>query len=533
MTRVIVALLLSGVSALSQACGLFQDRFDGETPSDWTPCIDVSIEAPTSVLVTVQSGVNEDRQNFTEAVIAPQPGFVLRRSQVTTDCAAGLAWENNVVRIEPVTSPCQLQVDDPTFAPNPDTGITRCSSVDVLGDCPIAGYPGQDAERGLYLLDDRIKVGSGVGSRDFTKLDETGQPLPAEASVWACVRDNQTGLVWEHKVNDNTSIHHLIHTFSWFSEDNDVNGGGPGTQDGGSCNGLISCDTAGLISALNDKTLCGREDWSLPSPTELSSLLHWSEANINSIMLIGDSSFFPHRSPGPHWSFVPSSEGFAYAVNTAALDSSNGGNIASDSKNTGRAALLVSRQDAPQLAAASNQPPANTCDLGFTATAPSHYFTILEDESLVRDERTGLVWQRCKVSQSWNSATQTCDDPPEGVSVFTWKEAFETANAMSSGWRLPTRHEAVTIIEFCNSAPPVNLQVFPNTKPFSSGSLGRKWTSSPNIQPVSFGETPSPNRAWIVELAGRGRILGRGDLNQMTNNYYLRLVRDDVPLTEP
>lgn len=531
-----MAALLCGAASTSHACGLFQDRFGSDAPAGWIQCIDVSIDAPASVLVTVQTGLNEAGQNFTEAVIAPQPGYVLQRAHVTTDCAAGLVWENNTVRIDPVTAPCQLQIAEPAFAINPDTGIAQCGSVNALADCAIAGYPGQDAETGLDLLDGRVKAGSGVDSRDYTKLDAHGRPLPEDASVWSCVRDNLTGLVWEHKVNNADSIHHVNHTFSWYSEDAATNGGANGTLNNGNCRDLISCDTAGLVAAVNDIELCGRSDWSLPSPAELSGLLSWSD--VNAASLIGDATFFPHRSTVRHWTFVPNADISAYGVVASTRDNASGGLIGSDSRSTGRAALLVSRQDAPQPPAASNPPPSNACQEGFPATTPSHYFSIVGDGSLVRDQRTGLIWQRCMLGQSWNEADQTCDDPSDGVALFTWQQALQAADdATPSGWRLPNRHEAATIIEFCNSEPPINQQVFPNTTSrLPGGAAGKQWTSSPNIQRPAPSTAPTPNRAWYLELAARGRIAsqtgGTPPPNLMTNAYYVRLVRDDLPPTE-
>ena len=497
----------------------------------------VSVATPDAVSVTAESGLNEDGENFSEFTILPDFGHILRRSQVSTDCGADLVWQNNTVRIEPVTADCNLVIEAPRFSPMPDTGITTCSSENALADCPIDGYPGQDGEHGLDSFDDLIKIGSGAGSRDFTKLDADGEPLPANASNWSCVRDNQTGLVWERKINNSDSIHHFLHTFTWYNEDAATNGGGAGTTDGGDCEGLVDCDTSGLVAAVNEKELCGRTDWSLPSPVELSSLLSW--ASITSSSLMGDANYFSNVLTSAHWTFIPRSADFATVVNFGSTDNGNGGLLGSDPKGTRRPALLVSRKSVPLPPVASNSPPPNSCDDGIPSAVPSESFSILSDDSLVRDERTGLIWQRCMLSQTWNSANQDCENPTDGVTRFTWQEALQAAAAETpSGWRLPNRHEAATIMEFCNQAPPINQEVFPNTVATFSGTSvwANEWTSSPNIQRPAFNDASTPNRAWSTELVARGRIASlRGVApppSAMTNAYHVRLVRDDVPFTE-
>lgn len=526
----LAALCMSAPTAY--ACGVFQDRFERNGPAGWPACIDVSVDAPETVSVITQSGVNDDRQNFSEVTILPDFGHILRRSQVSTTCGAELVWQSNKVRIEPVTEACDLIIGAPRFSPMPDTGITTCSSETELADCSIEDYPGQDGQHGLDSLDDLIKIGAGAGSRDFTKLGADGEPLPANASNWSCVRDNQTGLVWERKVNIFFSIHHVNHTFTWYNEDDATNGGGAGTKNGGICGESFDCDTSGLVNRVNSNEFCGRTDWSLPSPVELSGLLSWVSIASS---LVSDSDYFSNMSGGAHWTSVPFSKDFAVAVSLSSLDTSNGGQIDFDSKAIGRRTMLVSRKSAPAPREASNSPPRNSCDDYIAEAVPSESFSILSDDSLVRDERTGLIWQRCMLSQTWNSAKQDCENPTDGVTRFTWQEALQAAAAETpSGWRLPNRHEAATIIEFCNQSPPINQQVFPNTVPIFSNTnaWAHKWTSSPNIQRESSSIAPTPNRAWHLEMASRGRLRGRGDLQKMTEAYHVRLVRDDVPFTE-
>jgi hypothetical protein len=80
----------------------------------------------------------------------------------------------------------------------------------------------------------------------------------------------------------------------------------------------------------------------------------------------------------------------------------------------------------------------------------------------VTDDETKLVWQR---------------NVPSGA--YTWDAAKThcrslTLGGFSSGWRLPTRVELVTIVDFTRYNPAINFAAFPDT-PSSSF-----WSSSPH-----------------------------------------------------
>ena len=90
-----------------------------------------------------------------------------------------------------------------------DTGITKCVFFSIFADCTEGiGSIGswfdhnQDAEVGRdYLATNGqlTKVGAGIAGFDFTKISAAGEKLPATATAWSCVLDNQTGLMWEIK----------------------------------------------------------------------------------------------------------------------------------------------------------------------------------------------------------------------------------------------------------------------------------------------------------------------------------------------
>lgn len=184
-----------------------------------------------------------------------------------------------------------------------DTGITDCTDYASILPCPVAGFPRQDAEMGrdaAALAGQLDKKGGGHAGFDYTKLDGAGKPLPAGATAWACVRDNVTGLVWENKTADG-GLRDYRNTYSWYNPNSAINGGDPGTQNGGSCSGS-ACDTYAYAKAVNAKKLCGFSAWRLPSRGELYSLMDSSIASPGPMI---DDNYFANTPSAMFWSASP------------------------------------------------------------------------------------------------------------------------------------------------------------------------------------------------------------------------------------
>jgi len=184
-----------------------------------------------------------------------------------------------------------------------DTGIDWCAyDRGINQDCPLNGFPGQDADYGrdAQAREGTLsKVGGGAAGFDFTRLDASGNEVTASATEWSCVRDNHTGLVWEVKTTDG-GLHDQSNTYSWYNPDMTANGGEPGTQDGGSCTGS-DCDTHGFAQTVNQETLCGGSDWRLPTKMELISIVHRGRVNPSI-----DANYFPNTPASDFWSARPS-----------------------------------------------------------------------------------------------------------------------------------------------------------------------------------------------------------------------------------
>jgi hypothetical protein len=132
----------------------------------------------------------------------------------------------------------------------------------------------------------------------FTKLDASGNALPASATEWSCVRDNVTGLTWEVKT-DNGGIHDKDNTYRW---------GGKTAL--GSGYGTYYDDWDSLVDGSNAEALCDFTDWRVPTRKELANLA--SRDRYNPAI---DTDYFPNTGAASFWSSSPSAYGSDYAWN--------------------------------------------------------------------------------------------------------------------------------------------------------------------------------------------------------------------------
>lgn len=199
-----------------------------------------------------------------------------------------------------------------------DTGVLWGATYPSGNNTSCAGssVDGQDCSHGRDALVQTgavVKVGTGVAGFDFSKVSNSGATLPPNAALgtnptdWACTLDNVTGLLWE--VKQATGLHSQAHTYSWFNSNAQSNGGQAGTSSGGVCETLGRCDTEKFVADVNAESLCGFNDWRMPTAKELLSIVDYGVTT-----RIVDTAFFPdlvgakpYSNPPPlFWAGTPS-----------------------------------------------------------------------------------------------------------------------------------------------------------------------------------------------------------------------------------
>jgi hypothetical protein len=148
-----------------------------------------------------------------------------------------------------------------------------------------------------YVSGNLQKTGTGPVSMDYTKLGGDGLPLAIQDQAWSedgiqeqgtswdCVRDNVTGLVWERKTL--SGLRAETDRYFPFEEQEYIAANEPVPQELGwkECTGALTldpdmqCTAQTYIDKINASGLCGRTDWRLPTPMELSDLTVYTEGS--------------------------------------------------------------------------------------------------------------------------------------------------------------------------------------------------------------------------------------------------------------
>ena len=204
-----------------------------------------------------------------------------------------------------------------------DTGIDSFAD-DSKNNLTVepATHPGQDAGIGRDAAAKAgvlTKVGGGSKGFDFTKIANDGTELPASAALdanakdWACTRDNVTGLMWEVKTT--SGLRSQDHSYTWYNSDPATNGGSAGTVSGGTCFASGRCDTAKYVADVNAAGLCARNDWRMPTRSELRSIVDLGRTDTAI-----DTVWFPNTPASFFWSASAFAfdSGFAWSVDGSA-----------------------------------------------------------------------------------------------------------------------------------------------------------------------------------------------------------------------
>lgn len=312
-----------------------------------------------------------------------------------------------------------------------DTNITQCANQDQSGlPCPIDDFPRQDADYKTPF--------------NYTKLTTTGQEAPANATDHACVRDNTTGLIWEVKTID--GLHGKDNTYTWD-------------------------ETEEFVQDVNTEKLCGFDDWRLPNPQELVSIVDYSGITPGI-----DAEYFPNTKGTNYWTgtldlfkdpYYDTDDVVRYMV----VDFGSG-NFSSISKPGIVTAVLKDIALAVRLVRGNRLEPQFNKD---------------NNNQTITDQSTGLMWSKCPDYLTY------CNT--QYFNYKTWQQALQLAKnshlAGHNDWRLPNVKELLSLVDYSKSFPSINSDIFPEMIPLPV------WTASP------IGDSSS---SWIINF-DFGRVM--------------------------
>ena len=116
---------------------------------------------------------------------------------------------------------------------------------------------------------------------------------------------------------------------------------------------------------------------------------------------------------------------------------------------------------------------AQTCQSNIKNKTPDSRYQLLSNGSEVKDLKTGLIWQRCSLGQTWDGTTCTGT-----ASQYTWQQV-QAAKDAGNGLTLPNIKELSSLANRACYNPAINDTFFPNTPFDSSTYYGAYWSSSP------------------------------------------------------
>jgi Protein of unknown function (DUF1566) len=230
--------------------------------------------------------------------------------------------------------------------------------------------------------------------------------------ITSCVKDNVTGLIWEGKEASGLRAGSNAYT--------NYDSAYYGTQ----AQMDAVTNTYGYVNYVNSISLCGYNDWRIPSKNELQGIVDYGKFNPAISVL-----WFPN-TPTPYGATWSSTA--RYEVNHQAwwvdFHAGHSESYALDAFH--RAVPYKVRLVRGQENGAGNY---NACPRFSTNSR----FTL--SGSYIQDNVTGLVWERCFVGQNWINGM--CSGSASTVS-------HEQAMALAKdriGWRIPTIKELGSI----------------------------------------------------------------------------------------
>jgi len=358
------------------------------------------------------------------------------------------ATYNVSIGLNPLNQLCELSNGSGTANANVRNISIVCRDT-LLNDTGVSagqdGSTGRDASAAAGIL---AKVGAGRVGFDFSRVCSSGEvagsgscpssPTRGDgANEWACTRDNVTGAYWQVRTES------ADHPWSEVGQ--------PAT-------------------AANTAMLCGRDDWRLPTPVELSGIV---DSGAVAAAVAIDTGLFPDTAAVAYWT---STESVQDPASSWVVEFDNGAVGIASQANAARVRLVSGEQ----------------IEADFSFEAPN----------VLVDGRSGLMWLSTSQTGTWEAA----------------QAAAAGVNANSPGghsdWRLPNRNELGSLVDRLQRGPAADAGVVAGFAPALAPS--GYWTSS-----AFSAAAGTPANAWVVDF-GEGDILP----SAVGNNRRIMLVRN-------
>ncbi len=150
------------------------------------------------------------------------------------------------------------------------------------------------------------------------------------------------------------------------------------------------------------------------------------------------------------------------------------------------------------------------CIASIPASSPSSRFADNTDGT-VTDMRTGLMWMRCSLGQTWSGSSCTGT-----AAQYVWADALALAQSSTfaghGDWRVHNVKELMSIVERQCAYPAINSEIFPATTNWYY------WTSSPNV-------SGNVANAYTVSFSQGTDVPDAKSSADSMRHYHARLVR--------
>lgn len=234
------------------------------------------------------------------------------------------------------------------------------------------------------------------------------------------------------------------------------------TWTGSSCSGAASTYTYEQAVALKH-SFAEHSGWRLPNIAELQTIVERENSNppIN-------NTIFPNTPNNAFWSSSPYVGSTNYAWYVYFYD----GYVHDGSRNISLPVRLVRASQS----------------LAIGLSTPNTDFADNKDGTVMH-KRTGLVWQRCAVGQTWTGSTclGTADR-------YTYDQAIALTSRFAgrSDWRVPNANELASLVKYAAVNPFINQDQFPNAP------IDAFWSSSPSVGYSDFAWNVYFNRGYVL-----------------------------------